>query len=79
MMLDAAVSDYATRSTLAKRAGTMLAQAEDAITEIVASLPSDVATAMRQLTAHAKVTELEPTGPHQRMEGPPSTVDQSTN
>ncbi|NYD89178.1 DNA-directed RNA polymerase subunit alpha C-terminal domain-containing protein [Sphingomonas melonis] len=54
MLWNAAVNDYATHSTIARRAGIMLARAEDAVTEIASELPSDLRTAVRSVVADAR-------------------------
>lgn len=52
--MGAVASDYATKSTIVQRIGRVLADTEDAATQLVSDLPADLRVAFRSLVQEAK-------------------------
>ena len=54
---DGAVNEYAAHSLVARRAGSMLVTAENAVLEIAAEMPADVRSAIQQIITRARAPE----------------------
>lgn len=66
---DAAISEYAAHSIVARRAGAMLVQAEKAVLDIASELPSDVRIAVTRAVADSRLATGAVPGP--KSGGPP--------
>lgn len=60
VLWDGAVSEYASHSVVAARAGAMLVNAENAVLDVAAAMPADVRMAIRRIMENTRQAEPSP-------------------